>query len=69
MCGEKIAGLVIDGTPDHINIDAGGRLDNPTNVPEILANYLRGAYEFAGETWYEANYEGLFESLAQRTAQ
>lgn len=65
--GEKSAGLVIDGTPDHISIDAGGRLDEPEHVPEILRDHLQGAYEYAGETWYQADYEGVFGSLAQRT--
>lgn len=67
--GDNVAGLVIDGTPDHINVDAGSRIEQPANVPEILRDHLQGAYEFAGETWYQASYEGLFESLAQRTAE
>ena len=65
--GERAAALVIDGTPDHISIDAGSRIDEPENVPEILRDRLLGAYQYAGETWYETNYEGVFESLAQRT--
>jgi twitching motility protein PilI len=64
--GESAAALIIDGTPDHISIDAGSRIDQPDNVPEILRDQLQGAYEYAGETWYQANYEGLFESLARR---
>ncbi len=67
--GERAAALVIDGTPDHISIDAGGRVEQPQHVPEILQDHLQGAYEYAGETWYQVNYEGLFESLAQRTAE
>ena len=67
--GEKVAALVIDGTPDHINIDAGSRVDQPSDVPEILREHLQGAYEYAGEIWYQADYEGLFQSLAQRTAE
>jgi twitching motility protein PilI len=67
--GEKAAALVIDGTPDHISIDAGGRIDEPDRAPEILQDHLQGAYEYAGETWYQANYEGVFGSLAQRTAE
>jgi len=67
--GEKVAALVIDGTPDHITIDAGSRVDQPDYVPEILRDYLQGAYEYAGEIWYQADYEGLFQSLAQRTAE
>ena len=67
--GERIAALVIDGTPDHINIDAGGRVDQPDHVPEVLQEHLQGAYEFAGEIWYQVNYETLFESLAKRTAE
>ena len=67
--GERIAGLVIDGTPDHITIDAGSRVDNPEHVPDVLGEFLQGAYEYAGEVWYQLNYEGLFESLAQRTAE
>ncbi len=66
--GERSAALVIDGTPDHINIDAGSRVEQPQQVPEILRDHLRGAYEYAGEIWYQPDYEGLFESLAQRTA-
>jgi len=66
--GEKIAALVIDGTPDHISIDAGSRVDKPLEVPEILQDCLLGAYEYAGEIWYQLNYEKLFESLAQGTA-
>ena len=65
--GERAAALVIDGTPDHISIDAGSRIDEPENVPEILQPQLLGAYQYAGETWYETNYEGVFETLAQRT--
>ncbi len=64
--GESAAALIIDGTPDHISIDAGSRIDQPDNVPEVLRDQLQGAYEYAGETWYQANYEGLFESLARR---
>lgn len=67
--GESVAGLVIDGTPDHINLDPGGLIEHPVGVPEILQDHLRGAYEFAGETWYQTNYESLFDSLAQRTAE
>ena len=67
--GEKVAALVIDGTPDHITIDAASRVDQPNRVPEILQDYLQGAYEYAGEIWYQADYEGLFQSLAQRTAE
>jgi twitching motility protein PilI len=67
--GERIAALIIDGTPDHITIDAGSRVDQPPNVPEVLQACLLGAYEYAGEVWYQLNYEGLFESLAQRTAE
>jgi twitching motility protein PilI len=67
--GESVAALVIDGTPDHISIDAGSRIDNPQHVPEVLQECLRGAYEYAGEVWYQLNYEGLFESLAQRTSE
>jgi purine-binding chemotaxis protein CheW len=66
--GERVAALVIDGTPDHINIDAGSRVEQPQQVPEILRDHLQGAYEYAGEIWYQTDYEGLFESLAQRTA-
>ncbi len=65
--GERAAALIIDGTPDHISIDAGSRIDQPDHVPEVLRDHLQGAYEYAGETWYQADYEGLFESLAQRT--
>jgi chemotaxis signal transduction protein len=67
--GERIASLVIDGTPDHITIDAGSRVEQPPNVPEVLQECLTGAYEYAGETWYQLNYESLFESLAQRTTE
>lgn len=67
--GEKVAALVIDGTPDHITIDAASRVDQPSQVPEILQDYLQGAYEYAGEIWYQADYEGLFQSLAQRTVE
>lgn len=67
--GETAAGLVIDGTPDHISIDAGSRVEQPVGVPEFLRTHLKGAYEFAGETWYQADYEGLFKSLAQSTTQ
>jgi twitching motility protein PilI len=67
--GEKVAGLVIDGTPDHITIDVGRRVEQPGNVPEILREYLQGAYEYAGQIWYQVDYEGLFQSLAQRTAE
>lgn len=67
--GETVAGLVIDGTPDHISIDAGSRVERPDSVPEILRDHLEGAYEFAGETWYQPDYKGLFGSLAQRTTQ
>lgn len=67
--GERVAALVIDGTPDHINIDAGSRFDQPHHVPEILQECLQGAYEYGGEIWYQPNYESLFESLAKRTAE
>ena len=67
--GETAAALVIDGTPDHIRIDADGRIDQPDHVPEILQDHLQGAYEYAGETWYQANYEGVFAALAQRTVE
>lgn len=67
--GEKIAALVIDGTPDHISIDAGSRVSEPRDVPEVIQECLQGAYEYAGEIWYQPNYERLFESLAQRTAE
>jgi len=67
--GERAAALIIDGTPDHISIDAGSRIDQPDHVPEILQDHLQGAYEYAGETWYQANYEGLFESLARCTTE
>jgi twitching motility protein PilI len=67
--GERAAALIIDGTPDHISIDAGSRFDQPDHAPEVLQDHLQGAYEYAGETWYQANYEGLFESLARRTAE
>ncbi len=67
--GERAAALVIDGTPDHISIDAGSRVEQPQHVPEVLQDHLQGAYEYAGETWYQVSYEGLFESLAQRTAE
>lgn len=65
--GERAAALVIDGTPDHISIDPGSRIEQPDPVPEILRNHLQGAYQYAGETWYQADYEGVFGSLAQRT--
>ena len=67
--GEKIAALVIDGTPDHITLDADSRVDKPDNAPEILRDHLQGAYDYAGEIWYEADYEVLFQSLAQRTTE
>jgi len=67
--GERAAALVIDGTPDHISLDAGSRIDEPEQVPEILRDQLHGAFQYAGETWYQANYEGVFESLAQRTSE
>jgi len=67
--GEKVAGLVIDGTPDHITLEADSRVDEPNHVPEILRDHLQGAYEYGGETWFEADYEGLFQSLAKRTAE
>jgi hypothetical protein len=55
--------------PADISIDAGSRIDEPDGVPEILRNHLQGAYQYAGETWYQASYEGVFGSLAQRTAE
>lgn len=67
--GERAAALIIDGTPDHIDIDAGSRIDDPGRVPEILRDHLQGAYQYAGETWYQMNYEGVFETLAQRTTE
>ena len=67
--GERSAALVIDGTPDHISLDAGSRVDEPENVPEFLRDQLLGAYRYAGETWYETNYQGVFQSLAQRTTE
>ena len=65
--GERAAALIIDGTPDHISLDAGSRVDEPENVPEILRDQLLGAYQYADETWYETSYQGVFEFLAQRT--
>ena len=67
--GERAAALVIDGTPGHISIDAGSRVDQPDRVPEILQDHLQGAHKYAGETWYQVDYESLFEFLAQRTTQ
>ena len=67
--GERAAALIIDGTPDHISLDAGSRIDEPDHVPEILRDHLHGAYQYAGEIWYQTNYEGVFEFLAQRTTQ
>ena len=67
--GERAAALVIDGTPGHISIDAGSRVDQPDRVPEILRDHLQGAHKYAGETWYQVDYESLFEFLAQRTTQ
>jgi len=67
--GDRAAGLIIDGTPDQISLDAGSRIDEPRDVPEILRDHLQAAYQYAGETWYEANYEGVFESLALRTTE
>lgn len=67
--GERVAALVIDGTPDHISIDAGSRINEPQHVPEVLQECLKGAYEYAGEIWYQLDYEGLFESLAQPTSE
>jgi twitching motility protein PilI len=65
--GERAAALIIDGTPDHISIDAGSRIKQPGPVPQILRDHLQGAYQYAGEIWYQADYEGVFGSLAQRT--
>ncbi len=67
--GESAAALIIDGTPEHITVDAGSRIDPPDHVPEVLRDHLQGAYEYAGETWYQADYERLFESLALRTTE
>lgn len=67
--GDNAAALVIDGTPDHISIEAGARVDEPQDVPEILQGHLLGAFQYAGEIWYQANYEGVFATLAQRRAE
>jgi twitching motility protein PilI len=65
--GERAAALIIDGTPDHISLDTDSRVDEPESVPDILRDQLLGAYQYAGETWYETNYQGVFEFLAKRT--
>jgi twitching motility protein PilI len=64
--GEQAAGLVIDGSPTNIRVDSGSRLEITKDVPEILQEHLKGIYEHEGETWYDADYEGIFQALALR---
>lgn len=64
--GDGAAGLVIDGSPANISVDSGSRLEITRDVPEILQEHLKGIYEHEGETWYDADYEGIFETLARR---
>jgi len=67
--GERAAALIIDGTPDHISVDVEIALEKPDEIPEILQDHFEGAYHYAGETWYQADYEGVFASLAQRSTE
>lgn len=67
--GENAAGLIIDAVPQHISIDGGSRIDEPDDVPELLQDHLLGAYEYADESWYQVNYQGLFRFLAHRTSE
>ena len=65
--GDRAAGVVIDGAPMQISVDTGHQVDDSEDVPELLREHLRTAYQFAGSLWLEIDFDGLFRTLARRT--
>ena len=63
--GDRAAGLIIDGTPMQISVDTGHRVDDPEDVPQVLRDHLRAAYQFAGGLWLEVDFDALFQTLAR----
>jgi twitching motility protein PilI len=66
--GENAIGLLIDGLPRSLDIDASAVVADPPAVPRLLGDSVTAAYETAGRTWLEVDVDVLFDALAGHVA-
>lgn len=60
--GTKVAGIMIDGLPQTIQVT--NRLDDNLNIPESFSAYITPAFTNNGRTWAELDYESLLLDAA-----
>jgi twitching motility protein PilI len=66
--GENAFGLLIDGLPRLLEVDASRSLAEPSNVPRLLGTSVRGAYGHADGVWFDVELDELLEALARYVA-
>lgn len=66
--GETAIGLLIDGLPRSLDVDASAAVADPPEVPGLLGDSVTAAYETAGRTWLEVDVDVLFDALAGHVA-
>lgn len=66
--GENAFGLLIDGLPRLLEVDASSGLAEASNVPRLLGTSVRGAYGQADGVWLDVELDELLEALARHAA-
>lgn len=66
--GETAVGLLIDGLPRLLDVDAAERLPEPPDVPALLQDGVVAAYAHGGRVWIEVDPDALFDTLAAHVA-
>jgi chemotaxis signal transduction protein len=67
--GETALGLLIDGLPRVLEIDAANRIPDRPVLAALLDDCVVAAYQQDGRAWLDLDLPSLFESLAARIAQ
>lgn len=66
--GETVMGLLIDGLPRLISLDAATQLPELPEVPALLEGSVSAVYNHADRIWIDVESDLLFDSLARHVA-
>jgi len=64
--GEEAGAIVIDELPQHITLGESDRLQAIPPLPDSIKVYMSNGHEKEGQTWFNFDHFGFFQSLAKK---
>lgn len=66
--GETAVGLLIDGLPRSLEVDASAVATDTPAPPQLLRDSVIASYDHAGRTWLDIDIDALFDALVEHVA-